>query len=61
MFNRSWKQTKGKIHDSQNKMRKYRKDHKSADEIKSAYNDEKDLKRKKRRLKLDWFFRPGGD
>ena len=61
MFNRNWKQAKGKIHDSQNKMRKSGGDHKTKDEMKSAYEDERNLKRKKRRLKIDWFFRPEGD
>jgi len=61
MFNRNWKQAKGKIHDSQNKMRRHRGENKSKDEMKSAFDDEKHLKRKKRRLKIDWFFRPEGD
>ncbi len=29
--------------------------------MKSAFKDEKDLKQKKKRLTLDWFFRPEGD
>ena len=61
MFNRNWKQARGKIHDSQNKIRKSGRYHKNKDEMKSAYKDGKELKRKKRRLTLDWFFRPEGD
>jgi len=61
MFNRNWKQAKGKIHDAQNKTRRSTKEYKTKDEMKSAYEDEKELKRKKRRLSLDWFFRPDGD
>jgi hypothetical protein len=29
--------------------------------MKSAFKDEKELKRKKKRLTIDWFFRPEGD
>ena len=29
--------------------------------MKSAFKDEEDLKRKKKRLTIDWFFRPKGD
>ena len=61
MFNRSWKQAQGKIHDTQHGIRKSSRDRKSKDEMKSAFNDEKELKKKKRRLSLDWFFRPQGD
>ena len=34
---------------------------KSKDEMKSALTDEKHLKRKRKRLTIDWFFRPEGD
>jgi len=61
MFNKNWKQLKGKIHDAQNKNRNTRRNPKSKDEMESAFKDEKDLKRKKKRLTIDWFFRPEGD
>ena len=61
MFNRNWKQAKGKIHDSYNKIRKSNRNKKNKDEIKSAFKDEKKLKQKKKRLTIDWFFRPEGD
>ena len=61
MFNRNWKQLKGKIQDIQNKNRNTRRNPKSKDEMKSAFKDEKDLKIKKKRLTIDWFFRPEGD
>ena len=61
MFNRNWKQIQGKIHDSRNKSRKSRRTQKNKDEMKSAFKDEKELKRKKRRLTLNWFFKPEGD
>ena len=61
MFNRNWKQAKGKIHQYNNKIKKSSKNHKNKDEIKSAFKDEKELKKKKKRLTIDWFFRPQGD
>ena len=61
MPNRNWKQPKGKIHDVQNKNRDSSRNSKSKDEMKSAFKDEKDLKRKKKRLTIDWFFRPEDD
>lgn len=61
MFNRNWKQPKGKIHDVQSKKGRSGRDHKGKDEMKSAFQDEKELKHKKKRLTLDWFFRPEGD
>jgi len=61
MFNRSWKQSQVKIHDPQHGYQKTSKDQKTKDEMKSAFNDEKELKKKKKRLSLDWFFRPQGD
>ncbi|MDG6219474.1 MAG: hypothetical protein QCI00_08550 [Candidatus Thermoplasmatota archaeon] len=33
----------------------------SKDEMKKAIKDEKELKRKQKRLTIDWFFRPSGD
>jgi hypothetical protein len=61
MLNRGWKQSHGKIRNAQNKIRKSGRNHKTKDEMKSAFTDEKELKRKKRRLTIDWFFRPEGD
>ena len=61
MFNRSWKQVQAKVYDTHHGIRKSSRDHKYKDEMKSAFNDEKELKKKKRRLSLDWFFRPQGD
>ena len=61
MYSRNWKQPKGKIHDVRNKKRRSSRDQKGKDEMKSAFQDEKELKRKKKRLSLDWFFRPEGD
>lgn len=59
MIYRNWRQTKQKIHDIKSKSSKREQKHK--DEMKSAIDDEKELKRKKKRLSLDWFFRPQGD
>jgi hypothetical protein len=59
MVYRNWKQPKSKIHDIKNS--KSRRDSKHKDEMKSAFNDEKNLKRKKKRLTIDWFFKPEGD
>ena len=61
MFNRSWKQAQTKVHNTQQGIRKSSRDRKYKDEMKSAFSDEKELKKKKRRLSLDWFFRPQGD
>lgn len=61
MYNRNWKQPKGKIHDTQNRNRNSRKTPKSKNEMKSAFQDEEKLKQKKKRLTIDWFFRPEGD
>ena len=47
MFNRGWKQSRGKIRNAQNKIRKSGRNHKTKDEMKSAFTDEKELKRKK--------------
>lgn len=61
MVYRNWKQAKGKIHDAQLKNTKSRRNHRTKNEIKSANKDEKELKRKRKRLTLDWFFKPKGD
>jgi hypothetical protein len=56
---RNYKKAKPKDHF--NKCYKSKKEQKNNDEMKSAKNDEKRLKRKKKRLSIDWFFRPEGD
>jgi hypothetical protein len=55
----NWKQPKLKINSS--KKKKLGRNQKYKDEMKSAFEDEKELKRKKKRLSFDWFFRPQGD
>lgn len=45
----------------QKNLKNSKRDKKHKDEMKSAYKDEEDLKRKKKRLTIDWFFRPKGD
>jgi len=60
MVYRNWKQPKNKTHGSKN-LKNSKRDKKHKDEMKSAYKDEEDLKRKKKRLTIDWFFRPKGD
>ena len=58
---RNWKQPKKKIYDTKSKIGKSKRNNKTKDDLKSAYDDEKKLKRKKKRLTIDWFFRPEGD
>ena len=41
MFNRNWKQAKGKIYEYNNKIKKSGRNHKNKDEIKNAFKDEK--------------------
>jgi len=57
MIYRNWKQPKSKINGYKNK--KYKQKHQ--DEMRIAKSDEKNLKKKKKRLTIDWFFRPEGD
>jgi len=59
MVYRNWRQPKSKINNI--KRYKTRRDQKYKDEMKSAFENEKELKRKKKRLSFDWFFRPQGD
>lgn len=59
MVFRNWRQPKSKIWDYKNKNSKRNQKHKS--EMKNAIKDEENLKRKKKRLTFDWFFRPQGD
>ena len=61
MIYRNWRQPKSKIHDIKNKNKYSKGKEKHRDEMKSAQKDEKELKRKKKRLTIDWFFRPEGD
>lgn len=60
MPDRNWRLPK-KIYDGKNRDKKSRRYQKSKDELKSAYKDGDKLKRKKKRLSIDWFFRPHGD
>ena len=59
MIYRNWRPLKSKDQSYKNKNLKREQKHK--DEMKSAKSDEKHLKRKKKRLSIDWFFRPEGD
>jgi len=57
MVYRNWKQPKSKINNYKNK----KHDQKYKDELRGAKEDENNLKKKKKRLTIDWFFRPEGD
>ena len=59
MVYRNWKQPKSKEHYYENKNSK--REQKNKDEMNSAKKDEETLKRKIKRLNIDWFFRPCGD
>jgi len=50
-----------RLHDIESNNKSSKRDKKNKDEMKSAFKDEDDLKRKKKRLTIDWFFRPRGD
>jgi hypothetical protein len=52
--------TKNKFYPS-NYNRKSKRNKKYKDEMESAFQDEFELKKKKKRLTIDWFFRPKGD
>jgi hypothetical protein len=54
MPGRYWKQTYGKTHDT--KASGQKNSHGNP-----KHKDEETLKRKIKRLTIDWFFRPGGD
>jgi hypothetical protein len=58
MVYRNWKQP-SKVYDAKSKSKNPKR--KNKDEMKSAFKDEEDLKRKKKRLTIDWFFRPKDD
>ena len=58
---RNWKQQKNKDYSAKSQTKSSRRDGTHKDDIKSAFKDEEDLKRKKKRLTIDWFFRPEGD
>ena len=61
MVYRNWKLPKNKIHNSKGQIKGSKRDRKHKDEMKSAFKDEEELKRKKKRLTIDWFFRPKDD
>jgi len=61
MVYRNWKLPKNKIQKSKSQIKGSKRDSKHKDEMKSAFKDEEELKRKKKRLTIDWFFRPKGD
>ena len=60
MSERNWRLPK-KFYDGINRRKKSNTDQKSKNELKNTLKDEEKLKRKKKRLSLDWFFRPQGD
>jgi len=60
MTDRNWRFPK-KIYDRKNRNTKSRGHIKSKDELIRAHKDLDRLKRKKKRLSIDWFFRPRGD
>ena len=61
MNNRNLRSDLKKTYDSKNRLRKSKVKPKTSDDMKSALKDSDRLKRKKKRLSLDWFFRPEGD
>lgn len=61
MNNRNWKCKQQKSFDSQNRVIKSKRHLKKSDDLRSAMDDSDCLKRKKKRLSLDWFFRPEDD
>jgi len=56
----NWK-NKNKINPSKNNLKHSRGKKQNKNEMKTAFHDEKELKKKKKRLTIDWFFRPKGD
>ena len=61
MVYRNWKMPKNKNFNVKKRGKKSKDSQDSKDEMKSAKKDADKLKRKKKRLTLDWFFRPEGD
>ena len=61
MIYRNWKLPKNKTYNTKNKLKGSKSGQDSKDEMKSAQRDADNLKRKKKRLTIDWFFRPEGD
>lgn len=61
MVYRNWKMPKNKNFNVKNRGKKSKGGQDTKDEMKSAKKDADNLKRKKKRLTLDWFFRPQGD
>ena len=60
MPDRNWRLPK-KLYDRKNRKAKAQSSQKSKDEIKGALKDEEELKKKRKRLTIDWFFRPHRD
>ena len=60
MTDGTWIRPHQKVY-GKNDRRKARKKAAATDDLKSAHKDEKQLKQKKKRLTLDWFFKPQGD
>jgi len=59
MVYRNWRQPQAKRDQSSKKRSKHQAKH--SDDMKQMKKDENTLKRKKKRLTIDWFFRPQGD
>jgi hypothetical protein len=58
MFNRQKQKASTKMFTNKNKRRSPANNPKSSNEIKSAFEDDKKLKRNRKRLNIGWFFRP---
>ena len=58
MFNRQKQKASTKMFTNKNKRRDSANNPKSSNEIKSAFEDGKKLKRNRKRLNIGWFFRP---
>lgn len=58
MFNRQKQKASTKMFTNKNKRRGSAKNPKSSNEIKIAFEDDKKLKRNRKRLNIGWFFRP---
>jgi hypothetical protein len=60
MGQRNWQQSQKKTYNAKEKARKS-KEKISTDDLKNAAKDAEKLKRKRKRLTMDWFFRPKDD
>ena len=58
MFDRHREKAFRKIYGLQNKRRSSNNNQKSANDLKSAFQDKKKLKHHRKRLGIGWFFRP---